>query len=193
LAFSGTSPACASLCPPAPAVGCAAAPKSVLVLKDRDADGAGSGDRALWKWLAGPATAPADFGDPTVGADYALCLYAGATPALTLQLELAAGGTCGAADCWRPTNTGYRYYNRVPGAPGVSLLQLKGGLAGGSKLLLKGRNGGLPLSAATLPLDDAADVVVQLVNADNANCWSATFAPSSVRKNTDSLYRAKTP
>src|SRR4029079_11604700 len=68
LAFTGTSPSCGTACPPAPSVRCAAAPKSQLMIKDKDADGAGPGDRLTWKWLAGPAIDQADFGDPTATA-----------------------------------------------------------------------------------------------------------------------------
>jgi hypothetical protein len=88
---------------------------------------------------------------------------------------------------------GYRYVNAAPGASGLTRLSLKGGDAGRTKILLKGRDAGLQLTAATLPLDATGDVVVQLSNGDNANCWSATFPAAEVRKNTGGLYKAKTP
>ena len=107
---------------------------------------------------------------------------------------MPAGGTCGGPDCWSSIGTsGYKYGNPAPGAPGLAKIKLKGGTAGKSKILIKGRDAGLPLTASTLPFDDTEDVIVQLHNTDTAACWQSIFAPASVTRTTTGQYKAKTP
>ena len=180
-------------CPAAPLAGCTAPEKSLLLIKDRDADGAGPKDKLIWKWLKGPATMQAAFGDPTATADYALCIYAGTAQALTMQAFAPAGGTCGSAPCWSAVATkGYRRKDAAASTTGLSRILLKGGSVS-SKILVKGKDANLDLSPNTLPLDAMADVVVQLSDSDNTNCWASAFPPSSVKKNVAGQFRAKIP
>ncbi|MFN8642031.1 MAG: hypothetical protein U0802_10360 [Candidatus Binatia bacterium] len=48
-------------------------------------------DKLIWKWTKGAATTQPEFGDPTTTANYALCFYAGATPALLQQSTVPPG------------------------------------------------------------------------------------------------------
>lgn len=70
---------------------------------------------------------------------------------------------------------------------------LKGGAAGNAKIILKGKDGNLDLSASTLRLDTGADVIVQVSNSENTNCWQGTFPPASVTKDTEGAFEATTP
>lgn len=176
-------------CPAASTLGCDSAGKSILIIKDKGMDGATASDKLVWKWLKGPTTLQTDFGDPTATASYAFCVYDG-TGALAVEVNVPAGGAN-----WSSIGTkGYKYLDPTFAADGTQKLLLKGSTTPGkSKLLLKGRDGNLPIVITTLPLDTSADIVTQLHNSDNANCWTASFAPATVIKNTDALLKAKEP
>jgi hypothetical protein len=177
-------------CPAAPVGGCSTPGKSILMIKDQDANGPGPKDKVVWKWLSGPATTQADFGDPVNTGDYKLCVYTGSTPALTMEMQAPAGGTCGSKPCWKAISTkGYKYSDKAMSADGILKLLLKGGVAGKAKALVMGKDANLPLP--TLPLDTSADVIVQLSNSDNSNCWEQRFGPGAVIKNTSEVFKAK--
>jgi CSLREA domain-containing protein len=179
-------------CPAAPLSGCATPGKSLLLIKDRAADGAGGGDKLIWKWLKGPATAQQDFGDPTETADYRLCIYTGTTAAL--QATIPADGRCGVVPLWKTLGTkGYKRSDTTAGTSGISKILLKGSEIASSKIIVKGKDGGLDLEATTLPLDGDAGITVQLSNSDNPNCWQSTYAPASVTTNSESVFKAKVP
>lgn len=183
-----------SLCGATARAGCATPGKSFLLIKDKNQDGAGSGDKLIWRWLKGPATTQADFGDPTATANYSFCLYAGTAQALTMVANVPADGMCASGNCWNPIGTkGYKYKDTSASTAGISRILLKGGAAGSAKIRVRGKDGNLDLTASTLPLSDAADVIVQLSNSDNSNCWQATFPAASVKKNTDAEFKARTP
>lgn len=181
------------LCPTAPSGGCTAPTTSGLIIKDKNMDGAGPKDKVIWKWLKGPLINQSDFGDPTASAAQAVCVYDG-TGTLVMHLDLAAAGLCGGSPCWSAVSTkGYQYKDAAGTTDGVGKYLLKGGAAGKSKILLKGKDGNLPLTPATLPLNVTGNVRVQTHNSANGNCWESSFPPGSVIKNTDALFKAKTP
>ena len=178
------------LCPTTATLGCAVAGKSKLIIKDKNADGAGVGDKVLWKWLKGPLTIQSDFGDPTATANQAVCIYDGAGT-LVMDFNLAAASVCGASPCWAAVGTsGYQYKDAALTTDGVGKYQLKGGAAGKSKILLKGKGATLPLPPATLPLA-AGTVTVQAHNRTNGNCWESSF-PAAIKNDPD-LFKAKAP
>jgi len=173
-------------CPPAASPGCDAPGKSILIIKDKGMDGATAKDKLLWKWLKGPVIMQSDFGDPAMTADYAFCVYDG-TGALQVEANVPAGAA------WSAIGTsGYKYFDSTLAADGTQKVLLKGSTtAGKSKILLKGKDGNLDLDATTLMLDDSADIVVQLHNSDNSNCWESSFPPASIIKNEEELFKAK--
>ncbi|HUL99170.1 MAG TPA: GDSL-type esterase/lipase family protein, partial [Mycobacterium sp.] len=81
---------------------CDPAPRSVLSIKD----GGGNNHRRLrWKWDQGGPAGQTDFGDPTISADYGLCVYAGTASTLVAESIVPAG-----APQWRALATkGYKY------------------------------------------------------------------------------------
>jgi hypothetical protein len=138
-------------------------------------------DRLLFKWTHGAATTTGDFGDPRSATSYELCLYDGAA-GLVSHASAPAGGTCNAASprpCWRATSTGFRYVDKDLTPNGVQQLTLQSGLAGKSKITLRGRGSALevPPLPATLP------VTAQLLNSDGT-CWEAQFT-SALRDQID--------
>ena len=175
-------------CPSAAALTCATPGKSILIVKDKGMDGATAGDKLIWKWIKGSAT-QADFGDPTATANYAFCVYDG-TGALAIEVNIPAGGPN-----WSAISTkGYKFLDPTFAADGTQKLLLKGNASPSkAKILLKGRDANLPLVVATLPIDVTGNVVVEVHNSDNANCWGASFAPLTVIKNTDAIFKSKTP
>ena len=153
-------------CPSSPSSGCAAPGKAKLLAKQ---SGDPSKRKLLWKWLKGPALAQGDFGDPTAGTSYRLCLYAGTT-SVALSVGVPGGSS------WQAVSTsGYKYKDGTAGGDGAFQLSLKGGAAGKSKLLLKAKGANLDLGA--LPLGPTSTpLVTQLIRNDDAACWEATFA-----------------
>jgi cysteine-rich repeat protein len=180
------------VCPATPLVGCKDAGSSVLRIKDKAADGLGVDDKVIWKWLNGPATMQEEFADPLNTSDYRFCIYTGSTPTTVMESEAPASGTCGTKACWREFSTrGYRYTDKAASADGIFKILLKTGSAGKSKIVVSARGANLP-STTTLPLDSSADVIVQLRNAENGNCWEERFPPLSIVKNRLEQFKAKT-
>jgi hypothetical protein len=172
---------CASGCPPAPQNDCHAAAKSVLVAKDNGDD---SKDKLVWKWLKGAATSMEEFGDPTDTADYALCVYAGATPTLLGEALVPAS-----ASLWSKSSSKYGYTDPTLAAGGMQKILLKSGEDSRAKALAKGKGTNLPDLAPPV----ADPLTVQLVNGDNGACWSASFSAAQLTTNQEGLLKAKTP
>lgn len=167
---------------PAPRTTCKQPPgRSVFLLKDSVRD---RKDKVVWKFLRGPATSVADFGDPTGGSpSYTLCVYdeSAGTPSLAFDATAPGGGTCkNGRPCWRSTGAtanGYKYANKLLNPDGILKMTLRSGSTGGSKIILtaKGHRLGLPDPATPSRFfhQDAA-VTVQLVQ-DDGDCWGASY------------------
>jgi hypothetical protein len=175
-------------CPLAPLAGCDTPGKSLLLIKDRDADGAGAKDKLIWKWLRGPAGAQADFGDPSAATAYTLCVYSGAATAI--ETFIPGGDTCGGVPCWRTIGSkGYRRSDPAGGVGGLSKVILKASAS--STIIIKGKGANLDLDADTLPFGGA--LMMQLSNSANANCWQSSFPLAAVNADTETLFMATTP
>ena len=173
-------------CAPTPLGSCATPGKSALLIKDKSPGGASAKDKLIWKWLNGPPPAQADFGDPTVTAHYKFCIYSGTAQTLAMEAVVPQ------ATNWQQlSDKGYKYKDKTGSAAGITQILLKGGSS--AKILVKGKDGNLDLTASTLPLNSSADVIVQLSNTDNSNCWQGEFPTTSVKKNTAGEFKAKTP
>ena len=161
----------------APATGCLTAGKSLVLIKDSTDDGK---DKLLWKWIKGAAFTQMDLGDPTSNASYALCVYAGTANALIADAALPPGPSWSAIG-----DKGYKFKGTSP--DGLSLALLKGGAAGKSKALAKGKGAALP--DPTLPV--AYPVTVQLKKDGSPLCLESTFTSANEKKNTDTQFKAK--
>ena len=162
----------------APRTGCLAAPKSILLMKQNG----GAKDKLVWKWIKGAAVTPANLGNPQTSADYAFCLYAGGV--------LVAGADLAAGSAWTATATGYKYSDPSGSSDGIIKALLKQGIAGKSKVLVKGKGNNLPdpaLGSLALP------VTAQLVNTTSGFCVGASFAGPNVITSGASVFKAKAP
>ncbi len=181
LAAATPTPNLSPLCPAGPRGGCRTPAKSILSIKQATPD---SADKLIWKWLKGAATSLADFGTPTVTADYSLCVYD--ATGLRMELRAPAAGVCAGKDCWAQSATGFKYKDTDETPDGIFRLLLKSGPAGKARLLVKGSGDNLP--DPTLPL--AVPVRAQVVNRDTAVCWDATYSSGEVLRNEPGQFKA---
>jgi hypothetical protein len=89
-----------------------------------------------WNLGRGPAITTAELGDPTTSTDWALCVY-GSTYEPLLRQFLPAGPQ------WRAAKGGFRF--RQTDAGGRTIVQLKPGVAGKSKVTAKHKCVALPI------------------------------------------------
>jgi hypothetical protein len=167
-------------CPIAPQGACRTSTKKQLLIKNQTDD---NKDKLIWKYLKGDATTQADFANPTSTAAYALCIYAGTADALVATLSIPPSNTK-----WQASgDKGYKYKDLTNSQSGVSKVILKGGAAGKTKALLKGKGVNLPdpLNAGAL----GTPVTAQLLNHQTGICWETVF--NSPTKSTDALFKAK--
>ncbi|MBX3024444.1 hypothetical protein KF840_05990 [bacterium] len=161
----------------APAGGCLTSGKSIVLIKSSSDHGK---DKLLWKWIKGAALDPLALADPTSSTGYALCVYAGTANALIADAALPPGPT------WSAVGTkGYKFKGASP--DGLSLALLKGGSAGKSKALAKGKGSALP--DPTLPL--TYPVTVQLKKDGSSLCLESVFTGADEKKNTATQFKAK--
>ncbi len=179
------TPQCRFVCGPTPQAGCRApaiAHKAGLTLKDKSPD---KKDGLNWKYVKGAPTVVGDFGAPLTTTDYTLCIYdSSARPQPLLLAQIPAGGTCPTKPCWKAIKGGFKYNDKLFTPDGIQQLQLKSGIAGRSKIILKGK--GIDIPMPTLPL--TTTVTVQLKNEDGV-CWEARY--STAIKNIPQQFRAK--
>ncbi len=161
---------------------CAAAPlpscrlpvesrKAKLLLADGTPD---TDDTVKWSWVKGAATTVAEYGDPLDATDYVACLYDGAS-VLRMTLRAPAGGTCGAAPCWRAKRNGkgFAYSDRERTPDGVRKIVLRPGSAGKAKITLSARGDQIPLP----PLGPGALLLpLRVQKQGNGLCWEAVYS-----------------
>ena len=170
---------------PINAVTCRAGLKHKVLIKNK-ADNAK--DKLLWKWGKGAATSKAEFGDPTVDAEYALCFYAG--PGADLVQGLGVGIS---ASKWTAlADKGWKYNDPAGTDGGVTKMILKGGAFGKTKAILKGKGVNLPDFDSDLPIANGdLPLIVQLRNNGNGLCWESEFV--TAKKNALDQFNAKRP
>lgn len=182
----GCSADCVLICAAAPRPGCRVpfvSGKARLQLKDGTPDRM---DQLGWKWLAGAATSPADFGQPTSTARYALCVYDGTDHLLKLSARIPAGGVCARGKpCWKAGATGFTYKNAALTPDGVLRLVLRAGDGGKAKVLVKGKGEPLLMPA---PAALAAPVTVQLVHGGQGPCWQAVYSAPFLKQDATQFF-----
>lgn len=172
-----TTPICAA----APRNDCDAAPPRASTLKFKSAT-APKKPQLSWCFKKGSATA-GDFGDPTTGGSYALCLYDG-TNALVGTMQVEGDGTCGTKPCWKATgSTGWSYADKRGTSYGVGKLKIKLG-TGNAVICVQGKHANLPV----VPLPATLPLRAQL-QTSAGSCFDATY--STATKNDASKLSAK--
>jgi hypothetical protein len=150
-----------------------------LQLRNGDGD---KRDAIKWRFDGGAPTAPADFGDPTAGTTYTVCVKSGATS----QTHAAGASTakCGKPPCWKKTARGWRF----KGTKGLAVqkLQLDVRNANEARIGLSSAGPGtvLPAMPAVIPVE-------VVLRASTGACWVSTFGPTGVDMNTAQSFRAK--
>jgi hypothetical protein len=162
----------------APAINCLTSAKSIMLIKSNASDH--SKDKLLWRWIKGAQVDQSALADPISGASYALCVYAGVGSTLIANAALPPGASWSAIG-----DKGYKFKGSSP--DGLSLALLKGGAAGRSKALAKGKGAALP--APTLPL--AYPVTVQLKKDGSPLCLESTFTNADEKNNDATQFKAK--
>ncbi len=163
------------LCPSAPTPGCLSPGRSVLRIKQPNAE------RRLvrWSWLRG-TTALADFGHPVTSADYALCLYDQGGQLLNADVPAHS-------EKWRARTGKYRYRDSAATADGVKKILLKESDSDRGKVKVVAKGASIPALALPLTLP----VTAQLVNSETAACWEATYTAAT--NNDTTGFKAKLP
>ncbi len=181
------------VCPAAPDVGCVGGfAKGLLLVKEAPV----GKQKLIAKLVGGPALAQTDLGNPLSGGGtaYGVCIYDAAN-ALVGGLEIdRAGDTCGTSPCWNavggapPSGTGYKYKDDDLAADGVFKIIYKGGAAGKSKALVKGRGGPLPDNVASA-LQSSTSATVQIRGSDAPECLTLTV--TDIKKQEATFFKAK--
>lgn len=184
-----------SACADAPLAGCltpVVAGASSLSIRDEADD---SRDRLKWKLAKGDATSAEDFGNPAQAHPLGVCLY-DAADALVFHGRILPGGDCGTKPCWRPLgkppgSKGYKLARKDGTPDGIQKVVLKPGVAGKTKILVKGGKEGLsgsPTGFSPLPLALPARIQLQQ---PRGPCWEATFDSAGIQSATATTLRAK--
>jgi hypothetical protein len=146
-------------------------------------------DALKWKWSAGPV-AKEDFGDPTAGTGYTLCVF-DASGAAIAGIQMESDGDCADRSCWKATSRGFRLKDARQGQQGKSAL--KASLRDGTgsrpaKLIVRSKGPATGLDAFGAGL--AQPVSVQLITDDQ--CWGAVFEAPAAR-NSGGRFKDKMP
>lgn len=168
------------VCTAAPRNDCDAAVPRASSLKLKSAT-AKKDPSLAWCFKKGSATT-ADFGDPTTGGSYALCLY-DASNALVGTAQVEGGGFCGTKPCWKATGSGWKYANKRGTSYGVDAVKLKTG-SGSASMCVQGKHANLPV----LPLPATLPLRAQF-QTSAGSCFDATYATAT--KNDASQLSAK--
>jgi hypothetical protein len=177
-------------CSETPRTGCYSVTAATFLLRDRDADGPGLGDKLIWKWRESASTSLPDYGDPTVDSSYSVCVYHGSTSSLAVGALLPAAATCDGGDCWRAGKRGFRFKDRAAALGGVRKLDLKADATPGRAAgRLKGTGEALAYSGLPLSLD----VNVQLLRNESLLCWQSIHTADSLKITSSKVFHSKTP
>jgi len=162
-----------------PTTGCATAAKSLILIKQSG----GVSEKLLWKWIKGQSADQSDFGDPTAGSDYALCVYVGT--GLLFSTELPAGPPWEAV-----SDKGYKYKDATGANDGATNVLVKGSTDDKSRALVKGKGSNLPDPVLG---NFTQAVTAQLVHEGAGVCLASVFQPGNFKKNTTEQLKAKAP
>ncbi len=148
--------------------------KSRLIFVNKDPD---KRDKLTFKWNKGDDTSLAALGDPITATDYIVCIYdQSIVPSQfnkIFESQIESGGTCkNGKPCWKDfRGKGFNYRNPEATPFGMKAANLRSGVPGKAKVILRGK--GDLLGPPQLPLTEP--VLVQVKNTEG-ECWEATFS-----------------
>lgn len=155
-------------------------------------------EKIIGKWIKGPALSQTDMGNPLAGGSgtaWTMCIY-DQSDALVGQLVVdRAGDSCSGRPCWKsvgkeppdPAGKGYKYKDAALSSDGVQKIIYKGGTAGHSKAILKGKGSNIP-SGIAAALQSSTQATIQLRSSDG-ECLSAVLTDR--KKNDVDFYKIK--
>ena len=146
--------------------------KSKLTIKNNADD---ARDLVIWKYLRGDGLLPSALGDPTTGADYALCMFAGPTETPIFLSRMPAGGTCGSVSCWKSVANGYKYLDTQRTPDGTHKLLVKAGAAYRSKAIYKGAGVNLSASPYGMPAPQLTTPIRVQLQFEGGACYEASY------------------
>jgi cysteine-rich repeat protein len=144
-------------------------------------------------WRRGETTTILDYGNPTVGTDYSVCVYqeVGGILDLVYRATAQAGGTCGDDACWKANGfRGFTYKNRAQTPSGIGIVKLRVGSSGRASVRVKGTGDGLNVPFFFAGDAGLATPVTVQVRTPDAACFEASF-PTAYR-NHSFEFRSKT-
>jgi hypothetical protein len=175
-------------CGAAPAGGCFAPGKAVLLVSEKAA-GKEKLKVALKK-LQMPVD-PSQFGDPVTGSTrYKVCIYDSANQLKGEYTLARAGDTCGDKPCWSAlSGKGYKYLDKSTAADGFLKMKLFGGVAGKGKVQAIAKGSATPMGV-TAALQGQSSATVQVLTSDAA-CFGVNL--TQVKKADATLFKALGP
>lgn len=169
--------------PAGPATGCLGAVRSALLFDQNN------GEVAAWKWERGASTSCANFGNPSLGTDYDICVYDTAGPG---QYELATSFHLPANALWkRKRACRWLYRDKTGSVDGIKRLRLKPSDGGRSAILLDASGPNTPMPVPVTSdryFEMNPTVTVQMFNG-TGTCWESEF--TSAYANTGTLFKTQ--
>jgi CSLREA domain-containing protein len=133
-------------------------------------------DVLIWRWRSSGTVTPADFGNPTGGTGYRLCVVDDG--ALALSLGIPSGGA------WASAANGWKLVDPAFPPEGLLRMRLKATAAGKGTIALRRRRGSI--GDPGLPFD--LPLTVRLLRSDAPTCWESTA--STATRNANGRFRA---
>ncbi len=150
-------------------------------------DGVAAHDLFNWSWKGAAAVTGSDFGNPLASTDLVLCAFerTGGVPTLLLSATAPAAGLCTVRPCWTPRGTSISYRDPELTPDGLRQLSLKPGVAGRSRIKVRGKGANLSLPRPPF----GPSMTVRLQRSDGPACWEAEF--SHIQRNDTMMFKAK--
>lgn len=154
-------------------------------------------EKMVAKLLKGPAITQSELGNPlaALGTFYNLCVWDDSANLVGIYEIDRAGDQCtgGSADCWAPVGAappdgkGYKFKDNDGASDGIQKAIFKGGDAGKSKALWKGKGSNLPAVAAAL--QSTTSVTLQMHGSDASVCLETTL--TDIKKADADFFKVK--
>ncbi len=193
-ALLGASSAWAAECSLAPLAGCRETSTSSLRLTAKRNPEA---NLLKFRWLRGEAISGTEFGNPSAGTEYALCVYdtiddgGDGVDFLALEIVISAG-----TDWSKGARVPGWIYDDLFGAEsGINFGRLRRGSAGHARVAFRGTEENLPVADRSTNeavfFDADFGVTAQVIN-DKGLCITTTFGSSDIGPNARRRFRSRT-
>lgn len=182
-------------CPASPSASCSTGfGKAALIVSEKVA----GKEKMTLKMAKGPELLSDGLGNPLnfFEGEYAVCVYDDSNNLVGDMHVRGSSELCGTKPCWKTlgpslTPTGLLFKDNAIGQDGIAKIILKAGLAGKSKVIVKGKNkasAGLTNLPSMAPgLTGSTSATVQ-VHTDEQGCFSANL--DDVKQNDGAVFKA---